>query len=433
MIFCINCGTQNERDAVFCLACGQTLYRSEKANESKTRPWRVWLWFPIGIIACLTVVALSLTVTTRRSAVDGDPQKIRTEEVRPPSAVTDKAVLTIVGVNRRGAPVKQGSGFILTSDGLGATNYHVLQGVAGAAAECCDKKVFDVRYIEGADFDKDLVVFQLYENDKETKPQGLPSVTLGQVQDSSVGEHITTIGSPEGLENTVSDGIISAIRQLNTVRVLQITAPISPGSSGGPVFSSSGEVIGVTTFQFEKGQNLNFAIAADEIRPLLSMHLEIPLSQFKSPATQRQHVQRATSSQTIQNPPPPESVQAITGQYAGIVHNLSANLSAQFALIVDETGGTVSGCMGVKQPLFGSGPLFGSVTDSEVNFVVRSAIGEITFIGRRRANSISGTYVVEDQNGSKQEGTFTLEKVESNTPSPPVDTRTCPTDAEMNQ
>jgi serine protease Do len=130
--------------------------------------------------------------------------------------------------------------------------------------------------------DKDLVVFQLYERGSENKPQNLPHVTLGSSKDLAVGAKVTVISSPSGLENTVSDGILSAVREYDAVRLLQITAPISPGSSGGPVLNTAGQMVGVATFQFEKGQNLNFAVGAEYILPLLDQHLQMSLGRFRS-------------------------------------------------------------------------------------------------------------------------------------------------------
>jgi hypothetical protein len=84
-----------------------------------------------------------------------------------------------------------------------------------------------------------------------------------------VGERVAVIGSPLGLERTVSDGIVSAVREIPTFgNIYQITAPISPGSSGSPVVNMKGEIIGVATFQYAEGQNLNFAIPAQRITKL---------------------------------------------------------------------------------------------------------------------------------------------------------------------
>ena len=81
-----------------------------------------------------------------------------------------------------------------------------------------------------------------------------------------------------GLEQTVSDGVISGIRQVDDLRFIQISAPISPGSSGGPVVNLKGEVVGVATFQFKSGQNLNFAIPASKILALGEKEEEIELA-----------------------------------------------------------------------------------------------------------------------------------------------------------
>ena len=78
-----------------------------------------------------------------------------------------------------------------------------------------------------------------------------------------------TIGSPRGLMNTVSDGIVSGIRQFDTTSYLQISAPISPGNSGGALLNMKGELLGLTTFKVTESENLNFAISADEVKALI--------------------------------------------------------------------------------------------------------------------------------------------------------------------
>jgi S1-C subfamily serine protease len=399
----------------------------------------------IVVSACVAVAALLGVLFVVNSS---DPSKKTAGSPKEPPrtipagtdlavpSITDKAVLTIVGTNRTGTPEKQGSGFILTADGLAGSNYHVLKGVSHAVAGCCDGRVFEIRSIEGVDLDKDLVVFQIYEKGSQYKPHDLPHVILGTSRDSNVGERIITIGSPEGLENTMSDGILSAIREYDAVRLLQITAPISPGSSGGPVFDAAGKVIGVTTFQFTKGQNLNFAVAAEHIQPLLKQNLGVPLSGFQSFAdqTQRDQARVATSHTTEALPEKNQSAgRPLTGEFAGVVHNLPANVSAGFVILVNETDGVVSGCMGVKQPLFGSGPLSGFVDGADVSFAVVSAIGKITFTGRRKQAEITGTYIVEHQGSPNEDGTFTLRRIKSEGLGPNPNTAGCPTDAEMNQ
>jgi hypothetical protein len=82
----------------------------------------------------------------------------------------------------------------------------------------------------------------------------------------ATGEHVYAIGSPEGLELTFSEGVISALRDTEGVRMIQTSAPISPGSSGGGLFDAQGNLIGITTFQLKEGQSLNFALPGDWIK-----------------------------------------------------------------------------------------------------------------------------------------------------------------------
>lgn len=116
----------------------------------------------------------------------------------------------------------------------------------------------------------------------QLKGKGLPTVRLAPEHSGKLGESVVVIGSPKGLETTVSDGIVSSIREEG--EVLQITAPISPGSSGSPVFNSKGEVIGVATFTVKDGQNLNFAIPVKFVHGLYREHTASPKTLVKKSA-----------------------------------------------------------------------------------------------------------------------------------------------------
>jgi S1-C subfamily serine protease len=89
-------------------------------------------------------------------------------------------------------------------------------------------------------------------------------VTVRPYDDIKVGERAITIGTPQGLELTAAEGIVSSKRLYNQTRVVQTSAPISQGSSGGGLFDARGHLLGITTFYFRGGQNLNFAVAAEE-------------------------------------------------------------------------------------------------------------------------------------------------------------------------
>src|SRR5436309_1954428 len=119
---------------------------------------------------------------------------------------------------------------------------------------------------------------------RRERPSGLHALTLGATSGLKVGDRIATISSPRGLSNTVSDGLVSAIRDDDGQRLIQISAPISPGSSGGPVFDLSGKVIGIATLQMTEGQNLNFATPIDSLRHILPRRENLTLAEFRKRA-----------------------------------------------------------------------------------------------------------------------------------------------------
>lgn len=338
------------------------------------------------------------------------------------------AVLMVVASDQRGTAVSQGSGFIISDDGLAGSNYHVIKGATQAFAQCCGDRIFEIHSIEGADLERDLVLFQLFDRDTGQKPHGLPHVILGSADDVSVGGKVVAVGSPQGLQGTVSDGILSAVREYNSIKYLKITAPISPGSSGGPVLNVEGKMVGVATFQFEKGQNLNFAVAAEHIRPLLNQHIGLTLREF---ATNVRPPQSNSSQKSVAN----KHIEAMSlrGEFGGVVHNTSVNQSAGLELLLRDDNGVLSGCAFVEEPLFGSGPVAGFINDQEVNFLVSSSIGEITFIGQWARGSLSGTYTVVHEGRPNEQGTFTLQKIGSKLLESDFDTTNCPTDAEVHK
>jgi serine protease Do len=158
-----------------------------------------------------------------------------------------------------------GTGFVVDAHGVIATNLHVVAGLASIRVRLLDGAVLPVRAVAAVDPERDLVLLTI-------EPAALlPVVTLGSSQGLASGDPVVAIGNPLGvLDYSVSDGLISSIREVSpTLSVLQISAPISQGSSGGPLFDMYGDVIGVTQSIFTGGQNLNFAIPADYVRALV--------------------------------------------------------------------------------------------------------------------------------------------------------------------
>jgi len=180
--------------------------------------------------------------------------------------------------------VRLGTGFFVRSTGLLLTNFHVVEGTDLVGVKIAGSTDFLwARKATGFDLDNDLVLL-------EVETTGRKSVAIGDSDQVQVGEQIVVIGNPEGLEQTVSNGLLSGIRELDGRKLFQISAPISSGSSGSPVFDTRGEVIGVVVSTLESGQNLNFAIPINYAKPLLSRTTEEQISTL--PKRNRGDIQR---------------------------------------------------------------------------------------------------------------------------------------------
>lgn len=166
-----------------------------------------------------------------------------------------------------GSGSRQGSGFIVEPDGRIFTNHHVVDGARAIRVRLASGDVYERVKILAADERRDIAVLEVPGFD-------LPSLPLGNSDSVRVGTSVVAIGSPLGLENTVSTGIVSGRRsEPEGYELLQISAPAARGSSGGPVVTVGGEVVGIAVSQMEGGQNLNFAVPINYARGLLS-HLD---------------------------------------------------------------------------------------------------------------------------------------------------------------
>jgi len=160
-----------------------------------------------------------------------------------------------------GSSISLGSGFFVTSNQI-ATNLHVVKdAISGYAKIVGYEEKFIVEGITAIDSDNDLVILKI--SGTNAKP-----LVLENSDSVQVGDTIYAVGNPEGLEGTFSQGIISGIRGAENEKIFQITAPISQGSSGGPVLDTNGKVIGVSMASIQTGQNLNFAIPSNYLKLL---------------------------------------------------------------------------------------------------------------------------------------------------------------------
>lgn len=213
--------------------------------------------FVFGVLALRVYQILTSPAGVAQSNVGEDDLPALVKRVQP-------AVVTITAYDSKGTAIGQGSGFFVSEHGEILTNHHVLEGAASAEAKMSDGSKDPIDAVLADDPDSDLTKVMVIEDDKT------PFLQLSQ-EPAEVGERIAVIGSPLGLEHTVSEGIVSAIPEERQEveeampATLQITAPISEGSSGSPVIDMRGNVLGVATAYFQKGQALNFAIPLERI------------------------------------------------------------------------------------------------------------------------------------------------------------------------
>ena len=204
----------------------------------------------------------------------------RAHEHTAPSAETDKptplttqqiarlalpSVVRLTVLDATGRPNIQGSGIVVGKN-LIATNVHVIKGAHAVTANFQNGRSETVYGLVALDEARDLAL--IYAN-----TSGIRELPLAADGHAQVGDSVVAVGSPEGLGGSLSTGIISAIRLIGNTRVIQTTAPISHGSSGGVLLDVYGHILGVTSFYIGDGQNLNFAYASYHLKQLFPKQL----------------------------------------------------------------------------------------------------------------------------------------------------------------
>ncbi len=224
------------------------------------------------------------------------PAPVAAEDLKELNHRARGSVVLLKNLDAAGGEVAEGTGFVIRG-GYILTNHHVVNGAARMQAVLADKSVLELRGILAQDADHDLAVLEAPAN--HLRPLAL--VGAGQVEP---GERVVVLGNPLGFSSTLSDGIVSAYRENGIDEdpdfikgpLLQITAPISEGSSGSPVMNLNGEVVGVAVAFYEGGQSLNFAVPASSVRKLLARVDPQRLEQKFGPAAGF-----ASNSETLRN------------------------------------------------------------------------------------------------------------------------------------
>jgi serine protease Do len=198
-------------------------------------------------IRVLPLLTLTAAASTFAQGVDPVPPEQLFERLAP-------SVWTVETFDARNQPLAMGSAVVVGPGSL-VTNCHVLAKASRVAV--ARENVSYGATLEHPDPERDLCMLKV-------RNFSAPAVTVGSIDTLKVGSRVYAIGSPRGLEQTISDGLLSGVRRSSSgdFTALQVTVPISKGSSGGGLFDAYGRLIGITTFQMRDAQNLNFALPA---------------------------------------------------------------------------------------------------------------------------------------------------------------------------
>ena len=266
---------------------------------------------------------LVVTIGLAASAITGFAQTGRLEA----STIFEKANPSVVLIHTVDSKNQafSGSGVVLRSDGVIATNFHVIEGAVSAQVRLSNGDIYDDVSILDTDARKDIAILKI-------KAFNLSALAIADSDSLKIGAKVYTIGSPGGLTNSFSDGIVSSIRSATELssdlvgfRVIQFTAPISHGSSGGALLDDTGRLLGLVFAFRTDGQNLNVAIPVNYVVPLVANakgegQLLKPISVV---------ISEPTNNSKVSTP-----VNDVTGVYTGVWSSNDYNVSGTIDMTI---------------------------------------------------------------------------------------------------
>lgn len=180
-------------------------------------------------------------------------------------------VITIAG--RDGNQQGLGTGFVIDKSGLIATNLHVVGEARPIEVQTAAGKKLAVKSVHASDRTLDLAILQVDADD-------LPALELGDSDKLPEGESVVVMGNPHGLKHSVVSGVVSARREIDGRRMIQLAIPVEPGNSGGPVLDLHGRVQGIVTMKSLVTENLGFAVEINALKTLLAKPNSVPMAKW---------------------------------------------------------------------------------------------------------------------------------------------------------
>ncbi len=208
------------------------------------------------------------TARVEQSAGENAPRSV--EEL---TALVRKSVVVVSFEGRDGKQQGIGSGFVISEDGLIATNLHVLGEARPISVQMADGKKYPVKAVHATDRTMDLAVLRI-------DADALSPLPLGDSDALKQGEDVVALGSPQGLKFSVVRGVVSGRREIDGKPLIQLAMPIERGNSGGPLLDLQGRVHGIITLKSLVTRNLGFAVTINSLKPLLKKPNPVPMSRW---------------------------------------------------------------------------------------------------------------------------------------------------------
>jgi len=209
-----------------------------------------------------TILALANSWVARAGADEKPEPASQSASVEKLTEQVRNSVVVVTFTGRDGRQQGLGSGFIITPDGLIATNLHVIGEARPIRVQLAGGKSFDVTSVHAYDRNLDLALVKIDAKD-------LPTLPLGDSSTLKQGQSIMAIGNPHGLKHSVVTGVVSGTREIDNRSMIQLAIPIEPGNSGGPLLDMDGRVHGILTMKSLVTDNLGFAMPINALKPLI--------------------------------------------------------------------------------------------------------------------------------------------------------------------
>jgi len=285
------------------------------------------------VVSWVALIALTVTVAGQTPAKKPPATPTRKPQVLAADQLYKRTLPSIMTLTVECADATySGTAFLAIKQGVAVTAWHVVKGAKKVVAKFSSGETFDVSGLIDKDEVRDIALIRIKVADR-------PLLKLAQ-GDPAIGSRAYVIGAPEGMEYTLSDGLIGQVQTIDGIRQYQFTCPISHGNSGGPLMDVYGQVLGVVDWQYAEGQNLNFAVPVTYVRglddtlpttPWSEVKIEIPDKEPAAPAP------KEGSAGEAKDPPANDLPKNTPAELRGVLEAALMSIMEAYAAICHST------------------------------------------------------------------------------------------------